>query len=298
VKRAGSYSRNRPDPVHYSEALREVLDIVDEHVAPGPVRDRYYVHWYRGKVLKRLGEGGVLDAPAAYRRALYDEARKLAADRFGAGVERLLRLRMRVRSALLRAGARDELCRLLEGERGAGLDTVLDGLRWDGDRLVVRFTAGLAYRDGTPFAVRDGRWVPPVPLALPDELLDATDEWWRLDLYIRRRADGADHPLRLTARAIGELKFTGEATLDPDEISVLTPGTWDLVARLDAAGWIAERRLGGAVALPARGRLVPYRTDKGNVSVRVRAVASAPSPLKRAIRRIPGARRAARRLLR
>src|SRR5262249_867872 len=59
VKRAGSYSRTRPDPVQYYGAVREELDIVDEHVAPGPDRDRYYLHWYRGKIINRHGgEGG------------------------------------------------------------------------------------------------------------------------------------------------------------------------------------------------------------------------------------------------
>jgi glycosyltransferase involved in cell wall biosynthesis len=292
VRRAGSYSRKLPDPVHYYGALREVLDIVDAHVEAGPDRDRYYLHWYRGKILKRLGEAALLDAPAGYRRAVYDETRSLAAERFGPGVEGLLPLRMRVRSALLRAGAHDELFRLLEAERGVVLDTVLDGLRWDGDRLVVRFTACPAYRDGTPFAFAGGRWVPPVPLDVPGELLDATREYRRLDLYIRRRSDGADHPLRLTTRAEGELSMSGEAVLDEGAGPALTPGTWDLVVRLDAGGWITERRLSGAVTLPARGRLVPYRTENGNVSVSVRK--SPPGPLRRAIRGIPGARRAAR----
>lgn len=294
VKRPGSYSRNRPDPAHYYEALREVLDIVDEHVEPGPDRDRYYVHWYRGKVLKRLGESGFLDAPADYRQAVYDEARRLAVERFGPRVDRWLPLRMRVRSALLRADARDDLFRLTEAERGVTLATVLDGLRWDGDRLVVRFTARLAFRDGTPFSFRDGRWEPPVRLELPGEVLDATQEACRLDLYIRRRADGTDHLLPLTAQAAGEFAMSGEAVIDPAAPPALTRGTWDLIARLDVGGWPVERRLEGAAEISARGGLTPYRTEMGNLSVRVGARPQ--SPLKRAIAKIPGTRQAVRRL--
>ncbi|MCW2945534.1 MAG: glycosyltransferase family 2 protein [Actinoallomurus sp.] len=294
MKRPGSYSRSRPDPAHYYGALREVLDIVDEHVEPGRDRDRYYVHWYRGKILKRFGESGFLDAPADYRRAVYDEARSLALERFGAGVDEWLPLRMRVRSALLRADAHDDLFSLAEAERGVTLATALDGMRWDGDRLAVRFTARLVYRDGTPFALRDGRWEPPVRFRLPEDVLDATREPCRLDLYIRRRADGADHPLPLTAQPAGEFAASGEAMLHADEGPALTPGVWDLVARLDVGGWTVERRLQGAVEIPARGRLTPYRTENGNLSVRVRVPSKC--PLKRVIGKIPGARQAVRRL--
>ncbi len=291
IKRDGSYSRKRPDPAHYYAALREVLDIVDEHVPPGEERDRYYAHWYRSKVLKRLGEAGFLDAPAGYRRAVYDEVRRLAEERFGPGVDTVLTMGMRVRSALLRADAYDELFRLLEAERGVTLDTALEGFRWDGDRLVVTFTSGFAYGDGTPFAFSEGRWRPPVPLTLPGELFDVTDEPYRLDLYIRRRSDSADHPLPLTLRASEELRARGEAVIDADGPE-LTPGVWDLYARLDAGGWVVERRLAGAVGVSARGRVEPYSTEKRNVSVRV--LEEPVSPLKRVLGRITAAVRRGR----
>ncbi|GAA0351368.1 hypothetical protein GCM10010151_46270 [Actinoallomurus spadix] len=309
VRRPGSYSRTLPDPVHYYGALREVLDIVDEHVVPGPDRARYYAHWYRGKILKRLGEKSLLDAPPDYRRAVYDEARRLVTERFGEGVDRSLPLRMRVRAALLRADAYDDLCALLETERGVTLATAVDGLRWDGTRLVVRFTARLVHADGTPFAVRDGRWRPHVPLPVPAEVLDAAAEGRRLDLYVRRRADSADHLLPVTVTSSEPFAMSGEAVVDPDAGPELTPGVWDFVARLDTGGWTVERRLEGGEKTDRRGRLAPYRTEKGRLSVRVRAAGDeAAEPrgrkgagsqgtlLRRAIKRIPGARQAVRRL--
>ncbi len=294
VKREGSYSRSLPDPAHYYSALREVLDIVDEHVSPGDERDRYHVHWYRGKILKRLGNQTFLDAPADYRRAVYDETRRLAAERFGPGVDERLPLRMRVRSALLRRDAYDELFALLEAERDSTLLPVMDDLRWEDGRLAVRFTAGFAYADGTRFAFSDGRWEPPVTLDLPPELLDASRERRRLELYVRSREEGMDHPLTVTTLSSSGLAASGEAVFDLDTLPELTPGTWDLVVRLDAGGWILERRLDGAVGLSARGRLSPYSTENGKVSVRV--LASPVSPLRRVFTVIPGVRSVVRRL--
>jgi glycosyltransferase involved in cell wall biosynthesis len=297
VRRPGSYSRNLPEPVHYHAMLREVLDIVDEHVEPGPERDRYYVHWYRGKILKRFGERGFLDAPGEYRWAFYDEARRLARERFGSGVDRYLPVRMRVRSELLRADAHDELFRLMAAEQGTTLEAVLDGTRWRGDRLAVRFTARFTYPDGTPIAFPGERWELPVPLGVPAEILEVDDRPWRLDLYIRRRDDLADFPLTITHEHRDGEAMSAEALVDVAAVPGLTDGTWDLVGRIDGGGWTYERRLVGyAEDVPARGRLEPYRTVNGNLSIRVRAASAPPKgAFRRAVERIPGARRASRR---
>jgi poly(ribitol-phosphate) beta-N-acetylglucosaminyltransferase len=292
MKRPGSYSRNLPEPGHFHAMLREVLDIVDEHVTPGPVRDRYYAHWYRGKILKRFGEDGFLEAPADYRREYYDEARRLAGERFGAGVDRVLPVRMRVRSALLRADAYDALFRLVEAERGMRVEAVLDGVRWRGERLALRFTARFVYADGTPLAFADGRWEPPVPVDAPPEAFEIGDRPWRLDLYLRRRGDKADTPLDIQAERRPDGAMTGEAVIDTAALPWLPGDVWDPVARIDGGGWTYERRLAGwAEKVPARGRLEPYRTVNGNLSVRVYE-GKAPGPLRRAARWLPGARRA------
>jgi glycosyltransferase involved in cell wall biosynthesis len=296
MKRPGSYSRNLAEPGHYFAMMRKVLDIVDEHVEPGPVRDRYYTHWYRGKILKRLGEAGFLDAPAEYRRAYYDESRKITAERFGPSVDQWLPVRMRVRSALLRADAYDEVFSLLAAERGIRLDAGLDEARWRGGRLAVRFTARLVYRDGTPLAFPGERWEPPVLLSVPAEALAVGDRPWRLDLYLRRREDNADIPLTITGEHLADGGMSGEALIDAAATPGLTDGPWDLYARVDGGGWTYERRLGGyAEDVPAKGRLEPYRTVNGNLSIRVRPAPASPmSPLRRAAGWLSGARHARR----
>jgi glycosyltransferase involved in cell wall biosynthesis len=299
VRRDGSYSRSLPEPAHYFAMLREVLDIVDEHVEPGGDRDRYYAHWYRGKILKRFGEEGFLDAPADYRRAYYEEARRITAERFGPGVDDRLPLRMRVRSALLRTDAYDDLFRLLEAERGVTIAARVDDVRWHGDRLAVSFQVRLTYADGTPLAFPEERWEPPVALRVPEEALDIGTGPYRLDLFIRRREDRVDHQLPLTVVRDGGLVSSAEAVIDPGP--PLTDGVWDLYARLDAGGWTYERRLEGypAAGISAQGRLAPYRTVNGNLSLEVRSVPKpSKSPLRRVMARIPGTRQAARMLRR
>lgn len=268
VWRPSSYSHNLPDPVHYYAMLREVLDIVDENVEPGPDRDRFYVHWYRGKILKRIGEGPVLDAPGEHRDAVFAQVHRLVVERIGESVDALLPLRLRIRAALLRAGARDELFRLLEADRDSRVEAVVQDLRWRQDQLVVRFAAHFSYGDGTPFEFDDdGRWEPPVPVPLPGEMFDASGEACRIGLYIRNRVDGMDHRLPLTGERTGMFAMSAEAVMEP---ATLAPGTWDLIARLDAGGWVLERRLAGEVRIAPRGRSTPYSTAKGNVSVRIR----------------------------
>jgi glycosyltransferase involved in cell wall biosynthesis len=290
VKRDGSYSRSLPEPGHYHAMLREVLDIVDAHVEPGAARDRYYAHWYRGKILKRFGENGFLDAPAGYRRAYYEESRKLADERFGPGVDRRLKVRLRVRSELLRADAYDELFQLLEAERGVELDAVLTDMRWRDDGLAVRFTARLVLGDGTPLAFPAGRWDPPVPVHVSPEALEVGDRPWRLDLYLRRRTDGADFPLATTAELSEDGAMPAEAVIDTEALPWLTDGTWDVVGRLDGGGWTYEHRLRGFTEKPApHGRLEPYRTVNGNLSLYVRPERK--NRFRWATRWLPGGRR-------
>src|SRR5947207_3223167 len=50
----GNASRQRPDLAAYFGAVREVLDAVDAQTEPGPLRERLYLRWYRGKVLARF----------------------------------------------------------------------------------------------------------------------------------------------------------------------------------------------------------------------------------------------------
>ena len=76
-----SASRQRPDIEGHFASIRELLTIVDQRTSPGKVRDRYYLHWYRVKVLKRLGRAtGHLTDPAS-RAEFFDHASRLIQER-------------------------------------------------------------------------------------------------------------------------------------------------------------------------------------------------------------------------
>ena len=62
--RAGHASHQRLDPVGYFGNVREVLDVVCEHTEPGAFRDSLLAHWYRGKMLGRVGGSHLRGAPA------------------------------------------------------------------------------------------------------------------------------------------------------------------------------------------------------------------------------------------
>ena len=61
-ERSPNASHRPLDPEGYYGNVREVLDLVLEHTEPGPFRDRLLTHWYRGKMLQRVG-GAQVHAP-------------------------------------------------------------------------------------------------------------------------------------------------------------------------------------------------------------------------------------------
>ena len=100
------------DPADYFDNVREVLDLVDGHTEPGPVRTgctrsgtgaRCSGVWAARRFLRREPE---------YRRRLYEEIRRLALERYGPEIEGDLPFNLRVR---VTAPAR----RPLRGARGA-----------------------------------------------------------------------------------------------------------------------------------------------------------------------------------
>ncbi|MCR2801950.1 glycosyltransferase family A protein [Microbacterium sp. zg-Y818] len=138
VKHPGSASAARIDPDTYFPHLERVLDLVDEHTEPGPLRDTLLRHWYRGKILARLEGKRMVRYPAEYRKRFLDVVTPIAQQRFGPGVAEGLTFPLRVRSALLRAGRRDDLLRFAEFEAGIVCRADVASARWSrGGRLAL-----------------------------------------------------------------------------------------------------------------------------------------------------------------
>jgi glycosyltransferase involved in cell wall biosynthesis len=223
--RGQNASYRQLDPEGYFGNVREVLDLVCEHTEPGALRDRLLTHWYRGKMLGRVGGGAFLTRDAEYGRALTAAIRALALERFGEDVHARLPFHLRVRSTLLRRGRYDGLERLADFERTLNA-RVKTQVRRDGDAVELSIAATL----GGPELRRSGTgvaWIPPHPLREPlaGADLDVTKalQSSRVRVYLRSLADESEYLL----------PGDGEVAIDPDGELVRPALTARL--RIDAA---------------------------------------------------------------
>ena len=259
----GNASFERFDPEGYYRNVREVLDLVEEHTEPGRLRDKLMAHWYRGKMLNRVGGPSFPRRPPEYRRELYEEVRKLALERFGPGVDSWLAHGRRVRSHLLREGSLDSLEKLAEFEAELRADVTVEGGRWEEDgTFVLPFEARLVERHDRPlrFQRREGRvfWVPPegVPADLPERVLEVTDDVFgaKARLIVRSPADKREYVLpsenKVQLEPVGGDYVTamlrGESRIVPASAAAgsrLTAGRWQVVASVTIVGYNAIGRV-------------------------------------------------------
>ncbi len=289
------------DPESYFANMREVLDVVDEHTEPGPLRDRLYARWYRGKMLNRVER--VHSNPDLDRRmALYVAMHELAAERFPVSVDKVLPFNLRQRSRLLRGGDYAELAELAGFEKrlraqvravavrpvaGAlrlDVEAELEGLHFEraGDRLVWG-----ADRDDATEALYAGSTV---QLLLKQR---SSQEEYRVPAEVEVRFE--DEPggrVRAVVVAAGRVDAATAAGGGP-----LPQGWWEVHAMVIVAGFRAAGRVRSAhgteqlmLTVGADGRVTERRAGwKRNLRRRT------PRPLVRAIRQ---AQRAVRRVRR
>jgi poly(ribitol-phosphate) beta-N-acetylglucosaminyltransferase len=274
--------QRRIDPVAYTRSLRRLLDLVDVHTDPGDEQDQIYARFYQDYLLGPLGSPRTIGTssgaagptgPHGGRRSLrgrlvrpsryaqFREMRDLAAERFSPSVERTLPPSNRVRARLLHAGAYADITKLAGAERGLTVVPTLDRVDWDGNALMVRATAHLAYGDGRPVTFRrvDGRlvWEPPVTLKtkVPLDAYDVTKmiSDSRLDLYVQSRENSGDFRLPTQCHLVPEssgdtehLVLQGTTRLDVRTGQLGRPldaGIWDCFVRVETCGWELWRRL-------------------------------------------------------
>ena len=286
---AGNATDRYADPVGYYENVREVLDIVDEHTEPGPVRDRMYAHWFRSKGLERLKGQRWAKGADAHAEEVYHEVRRLANERFGPSVIAHLPLKFRTLAHAVLADRQDLIVAQARLEHGLEADVVLEAYERRPGALGVRIAARL--RDGTGEPVRFRRvgerlhWSPAAPVGwegvVPPDALDATDELARsgLAVVVRERASRIefDVPARVERfyedDGRGGLTPVLHATAEVDISKVaagraLEPGVWDLFAHVHMAGWRSVRRLAD-IQEPAGEAVRMHTTEFGNLSLKV-----------------------------
>ena len=322
------------DPVQYYGNLREVLDVVEAHTEPGELRQTLMSHWYRGKMLKRVGSGNLLRRDPELRAQIVAEVRKLADERFGPWAEDLLGFNRRLRSRLLREGTLDGLLALAAVEQSLKAETTLVSSHAVDGNLVVS-TEGILVSDDGPLAFeRSGdRVVYAAPgqarAELSDEVLDITDDLpkSRLQMLPRAKRDGAEFlqpdktSFRLEERprrrwhGEGDAAGDTDAVVEPDDATVLTlvtfadaeldpatmaggsplpPGDYQLNAVVTVAGFQEV----GRVRRPDGSRVTLTVTDDGRLVEKVRAAAPQPRDAEPATPQAPQAPSLTRRLKR
>ena len=276
------------DPVAYYDAVREILDIVDAHTEPGPLRDELYGHWYRNKTLHKLrGPRWTGLSPTAGTKRRFEEIRRITDERFDSRLDRDLPVRYRYLARAVRAGRMDlvrphatltdaidtsvKVTSLTTSE--GRIDAVLDcTLRASGRHL--RFDQ----RDGRAF------WVPPDELADPvlsPADLDATDDLADASVLVilRHRASAAEYsrtfPLELRAEG-GVTISAGTARIEIDMNrfaagTQLANGVWDGKLQIWIGGWRGTSRLPATGLSKSTGSwwARPYANNRGDISITI-----------------------------
>jgi glycosyltransferase involved in cell wall biosynthesis len=252
---------SRPfDAEGYFGNVREVLDLVEQHTEPGRFRQQVMAHWYRGKMMQRMGGASLVRRDPQYRRELYDAVRALALERYGEEVHERLPFNLRLRSRLVRQDRFDALLALAEFESALAAKVELRWVKGPGTHLALRVEARLA-PNRLRFVRRGERvlWLPPSELAgvFSDEDLDATEALAnsRVNFYVRELGGAVEYPL--AART--EVKpypgrrpdrvrpmLVATATITPTTAAggwPLPAGRWDVRAAVSVCGFSDVRRI-------------------------------------------------------
>jgi poly(ribitol-phosphate) beta-N-acetylglucosaminyltransferase len=271
------------DPVAYYAAVREVLDVVDEHTEPGEFRDRLYLRWYRAKTLGRVGgsRSALTRRDRAWQRAAFAEVRSIVSERFPEALDALLPLNERERARLVRAGDFDAVLAQARYEAGLRADASLGDVRSDGARRILRATLRVRAQGE------------PLRLAAAD-LEDAAGSAWG-QVLIRSLRTGSQDVLPATAVArieAGEVVLAVEAVLDPAVAAAgapLAPGDHDHPVVVNVGGYVGDGVLTKLGGMPVSTRIAADGT------ARVRATSGRAAGLALA-RRMPALARAVKRV--
>jgi glycosyltransferase involved in cell wall biosynthesis len=254
------------NPAGYYGNVREVLDIVEANTEPGPWRDKLLTHWYRGKMLGRVGGRRWRRRDEEWRHAVYEEVRKLALERFDDSIHDRLAFNLKMRSILLRAGDYEGLQRLARFENRIESRVRVRGIERGGTHLVLRLESRLGSERARLRFERHGErtfWVPAtddLKDTIPEEQRDVTGLLRKgtVAVWLRNVEDDSEYvlPARTTVKidqgASPERRRPRLVTAVPIAPTAaaaggpLPPGTWEVHAEVSIAGfsWSAtvERR--------------------------------------------------------
>jgi glycosyltransferase involved in cell wall biosynthesis len=87
---AGNISSRPVEWGGYFDNLAEVIEVVERHTTPGPLRDRIFRRWLHAEMVARLSGQRLLKHDPEEAASLFENAHRVAAAHFGPGVVELL----------------------------------------------------------------------------------------------------------------------------------------------------------------------------------------------------------------
>jgi hypothetical protein len=258
------------------------------------------LHWYRGKMLGRVGGRDFLWRDEDFRRELFDAIRPLALERFGDDVHDRLPFNLRLRSKLLRRGDFDALGRMSRYERRLQPIVRIRAVEPHGTHLVLRLESWFAGEDTKLRFLREGDrtfWVPPtenLSQSVPQEDREVTGELRRstVDVLLHNVEDESEYLLpartdvKLKVRESGLVRplLRTSVPIAPTAAAAgapLPPGRWEIHAAVTVAGFRST------VPVLRRGEPFVVTTYAPGKIVAGDAVPPPPRPAVRAYRRMP-----------
>ena len=312
-------SYGRFDAEGYFASVREILDLVDANTEPGPWRDRLKDHWYRGKMLNRVGGRDWLWRDPEWRRDLYEAVRELALERYGEDVNERIPFNLRLRSKLMRRGDYDALGRLSRYERRLRPVIRIRRIERGGTHMVLRLESWMGTDDARLRFERRGErtfWVPPTETlaeSVPEADREVTGELRRssVDVFLRNLADRSEYLLPARTRVHQRVRESGwvrpklvtSVPIAPTAAAAgapLPPGRWEVHATVSVAGFsktvpVLRRGEPLVVTTYAPGRIVVGDRPPPPPRLPARVYRRLPAPVVRSVRRTRARAAAARR---
>jgi poly(ribitol-phosphate) beta-N-acetylglucosaminyltransferase len=292
------------DPPGYYGNLREVLEIIEANTEPGPLRDRLLLRFVRGELLGRLRGKLFLGEPDDYRALLFDTVRGVILDHAPSTLEPKLAPTYRVLLALVRADRRDLAETLARHEADITAHVEVRRLGLSGGRtLDASFEAWIeSPRGGVGVEHHADEALIAVPPAVaafvsPDIRRLPGKPGGVVLVLVRHRGDSAEFraPARIEQRVVDQadgtqqIRFDVESTLDASTLAAgrpLSPGAWDVFARVEFLGYGQEAKVAGPIHADATGRLTLGGRDHRNRAGRAAfdIYERLPAAIKRAVR--------------
>ena len=249
------------DPRDYFGNVREILDLINTTVEPGPHRDYLMRRFYRGEMLAKVKGGPLAPAADEFRKSAFTEIRRLALECFPDTVPDGMDVPERIRATLVREGRLDDLTDFVVRMSEISAIASVDNVAWRDGVLHADIAAHLVMADGTPLELvpRNGRYVLDPRLVagvVANDIVDVTEDIGKatVEAVVRHRASGVEWFLPAevealtpaTAKAPTPIGVRAHISIDPLIAAGGAPlerGVWSVAVRVRGCGLVRGSQL-------------------------------------------------------